>query len=109
MGHQPKKQESSRHGNAPGKVVPSKEAIHKVIVGQLRTTIKTHGPISAALIGSAAKRVAGGVIGYITEAGSTPDLRSEVERLRRECSEKDDVIRGLREKMGQVSPEASVS
>lgn len=36
-----------------------KQKIHKIIVGALKETIRVHGPIYPALIGSAAKRIAG--------------------------------------------------
>lgn len=37
----------------------NKRRIHKIIVEALRETIRAHGPISAKLIGSAAKRITG--------------------------------------------------
>lgn len=36
-----------------------RQKIHKIIVGSLRETIRTHGPITKSLVGSAAKRIAG--------------------------------------------------
>lgn len=36
-----------------------RQKVHRMIVGALRETIKVHGPISAKLIGSAAKRITG--------------------------------------------------
>ena len=36
-----------------------RESIHKIVVGALREAIRVHGPISARLIGSAAKRITG--------------------------------------------------
>lgn len=37
--------------------------IHKIIVGNLKTTINAHGPITKQLIQSAAKRIAGAILG----------------------------------------------
>lgn len=36
-----------------------KQRIHRIVVGGLRDAIKTHGPITKKLIGSAAKRISG--------------------------------------------------
>jgi hypothetical protein len=87
----------------------NRETIHKVVVGQLRTTIRAHGPINAILIGSAAKRIAGGIMGYISSDGTVgtnpaPDLQPEVDKLRAECSAKDEVIRGLRARLEGQKP-----
>lgn len=44
------------------KLPPEPEWLHRVVVGNLRSTIAAHGPIDAKGIGSAAKRISSGIL-----------------------------------------------
>lgn len=74
----------------------SKEALQAIVRGQLKTTIHAHGPIQGEFIGSAAKRIANDLLGHLRQM-SMEDLSNaaaalEVERLRKELKEKDDIV-----------------
>jgi hypothetical protein len=51
----------------------NRESLHKSVVGALRQTIKAHGPITAELIGSAAKRI----VGHITRLQKQPKVKKD--------------------------------
>lgn len=81
-------------GHSPGgyvKDILTEEALQALVRGQLKTTIHAHGPIQGAFIGSAARRIANDLLGYLRNM-SMEDLSNaaaalEVERLRNELKE----------------------
>jgi hypothetical protein len=75
----------------------TEETLQAIVRGQLKTTIHAHGPIQGAFIGSAARRIANDILGHLRNM-SLEDLSNasaalEVERLRKELKEKNDLFR----------------
>lgn len=75
----------------------TEDVLQAIVRGQLKTTIHAHGPITGVLIGSAARRVANDILGHLRRVSieelSNASAALEVERLRKELDEKNDLFR----------------
>lgn len=65
--------------------------LQTMVRGQLKTSIEAHGPITSTFVGSAARRIANDLLGYLRQASmrdiSNVSAIAEVDRLRKELQD----------------------